>query len=165
MRTSATPPIAIDQGLAVIFGSADRVRVLAALANSSGPMTTYRIALISGVDPANAYREVRKLATSGELRNRPGGPAGWELVDPDVRGLLRRRCGTAIPTNLLANQAARAARAERVRKLNAELPLDIGNFTAGRRPSKAEIRRRDEKNATLRRGGGRVSTKGTGATA
>jgi DNA-binding transcriptional ArsR family regulator len=79
--------------LAVLFGSETRVRVLAPLANASRPLTAYRVATLSGVARSKINAEIRRLEKAGIVRSlRIGkGRSGWELIDPDLGNLVRRR--------------------------------------------------------------------------
>ncbi len=83
----------VAPGLVALFGSATRVRVMAPLANASRPMTAYRIATLSGVARTKINVEIRRLEEAGIVRSRTieKGRRGWELVDPDLRSLLRKR--------------------------------------------------------------------------
>src|SRR5580658_7263565 len=83
----------ISPALVALFGSATRVRTLAPLANSSRPMTAYRIAQMTGAQRIKVYTELRKLAVVGIVRRVQGnwGRSEWELVEPDLRNLLRKR--------------------------------------------------------------------------
>lgn len=79
--------------LVALFGSATRVRTLAALATAPGPMTGYRIARICGISPTKTYAELYRLRSANVVQERPTptGRRGWQLSDPDVGALLRRR--------------------------------------------------------------------------
>ena len=151
--------VQVDAGLARVFGSADRVRVLAVLANASRPPTAYRVARVAGVAAPNVYRELKRLLQVGEVRRAGPSRAGWELVDPDIGAALRRRCQVSWSADLLLDLQGRGARAAEVILQNAADPLDLSKFTPGRRPTRAEVRRRAEKNQALSREGGRASRK------
>jgi hypothetical protein len=149
--------VQVDTGMATVFGSADRVRVLAVLANASRPPTAYRVAQVAGVEPPNVYRELKRLLQVGEVRRAGPKGVGWEVVDPDIRAALRRRCRISWSADILLDSPARKARAAEVIRQNAADPLDLSKFSRGRRPTRAEVRRRAEKDQVLLREGSRVS--------
>lgn len=76
-----------------LLGGSARTAMLAALANSSEPLTGYRIAQISRVQPIKVYAELRRLAQIGIVSEctLESGKNGWQMVDPDLRNFLRRR--------------------------------------------------------------------------
>lgn len=78
----------IDPLLVAAFGSETRVRTLAVLANATGPLTAYRVALVGGIPVDKAYREFRRLARAKLIDRRQN---GWVLGDDDLRSMLRRR--------------------------------------------------------------------------
>jgi len=143
--------------MATVFGSADRVRVLAVLANASRPPTAYRVAQVAGVEAPNVYRELKRLLQVGEVRRAGLGGVGWEVVDPDIRAALRRRCRISWSTDMLLDREGKQVRGAEVIRQNAADPLDLSKFTAGRRPTRAEIRRRVAKDRVLMREGGKAS--------
>ncbi|MGA7922836.1 MAG: hypothetical protein WCA77_02535 [Thermoplasmata archaeon] len=78
----------IDSSLAALFGSRTRLLTMAVLANADEALTGYRIALIAGLPRVKVYPELRKgLATKLLAKER----AGYRMIDPDIRALLRRR--------------------------------------------------------------------------
>ena len=104
----------VDPRLVALFGSETRVRALAPLAGSTEPLTAYRIAEISGAQRTKIYAELRRLSSAGIVRELPssGNRSKWELLDPDVRRILRRRARVVRAQDLLA-EAPRLARATR----------------------------------------------------
>ncbi len=140
-----------------MFGSADRVRVLSVLANASRPPTAYRVAQVAGVEAPNVYRELKRLLQVGEVRRAGPGGIGWEVVDPHIRAALRRRCRVSWAADILGDRRAKKARAAEIIRRNAADPLKLSKFTSGRRPGRAEIRRRTEKDRVLMREGGKPS--------
>ena len=86
-------PLEPSPELVALFGSATRVRTLAALATAPGPITGYRIARICGISPTKTYAELYRLRSANVVREQPTatGRRGWLLSDPDVGALLRRR--------------------------------------------------------------------------
>ncbi len=86
-------PLEPSPELVALFGSATRVRTLAALAMAPGPITGYRIARMCGISPTKTYAELYRLRRANVVREQPTatGRRGWLLSDPDVGALLRRR--------------------------------------------------------------------------
>ncbi len=86
-------PLEPSPELVALFGSATRVRTLAALATAPGPITGYRIARMCGISPTKTYAELYRLRSANVVREQPTatGRRGWLLSDPDVVALLRRR--------------------------------------------------------------------------
>ncbi|MGB6500287.1 MAG: hypothetical protein WBG19_02645 [Thermoplasmata archaeon] len=94
----------LDPGVVALFGSETRVRTLAVLASAHAPMTAYRIGKVGGISMPKAYREVARLEKAGLVGARK---AGWILLDPDVRALLRKRVRVAWANDWLAERARR----------------------------------------------------------
>jgi hypothetical protein len=86
-------PLEPSPELVALFGSATRVRTLAALATAPGPITGYRIARMCGISPTKTYAELYRLRSANVVREQPTatGRRGWLLSDPDVGALLRHR--------------------------------------------------------------------------
>jgi len=78
----------VDALLVAAFGSETRVLTLAALANSTAPLTAYRVAKIAGLRPPKVYDEIRRARASGLVTQSAG---KLSLRDPDLRSLLRKR--------------------------------------------------------------------------
>jgi DNA-binding transcriptional ArsR family regulator len=95
----------VDPGLVALFGSQTRVRTLAPLACSPSPLTAYRVAWMTGVQRTKVYSELRRLAAAGVVAERKSGGnrSTWELVDPEVRSLLRRRARISWSEDWLAD--------------------------------------------------------------
>lgn len=153
--------LAVDPGLAALFGSEDRVRTLAALANADAPLTAYRIATVVGMKPANVYRELKRLVQFNEVERAPTlkGTSGWRLVDADVRALLRRRLRVVWSEDFLRGARERGRRAALAVRRSSRAPLDLASFEPGRPPSAGAIRRRLEKDQTLTKAGARPSVR------
>jgi len=151
----------VDPGLAALFGSEDRVRTLAALANAEAPLTAYRVAAMVGMKPPNVYRELKRLLEVNEVARAqtPRGREGWTLVDSDVRALLRRRLRIVWIDDLSLGAQDRERRAAWAMRRSEAEPLDLSEFTPGRPLSAAAIRRRKEKDETLARVGARTSVR------
>ena len=152
----------VDPDLAAIFGSEDRVRTLAALANAETPLTAYRVAMLMEMEPPNVYRELKRLrkALVVEVTKTPTGSAGWALNEPHLRSFLRSRLRVSWSEDLAATARAREKRAEAAMRRNALDPLDLSRFEPGRKPSTAELRRRQRKDRALARARANRSVRG-----
>lgn len=153
--------LTVDPGLATLFGSEDRVRTLAALANASAPLTAYRVATIVGIKPPNVYRELKRLLLFHEVEKAPTpeNQDGWVVVDPDLKTLLRRRLRVVWSQDLTRGAQERERRAAMAMQRSARDPLDLSKFKPGRTPSANEIRRRSQKDAVLAKAGARTSVR------
>ena len=153
--------LAVDPGLAALFGSEDRVRTLAALANADAPLTAYRVATVVGIKPGNVYRELKRLIQVNEVERAPtsDGKPGWKLVDGDVRALLRKRLRVVWSEDLFLGARERGRRAALAVRRSSRDPLDFAAFSPGLPPSAAAVRRRLEKDRVLARAGGRTSVR------
>ncbi|MGI0132336.1 MAG: hypothetical protein ACREDK_04500 [Thermoplasmata archaeon] len=158
--------LAVDPGLAALFGSEDRVRTLAALANADAPLTAYRVASMVGMKPPNVYRELKRLLQFHEVERAPTsqGKDGWRLVDADVRALLRRRLRVVWSEDLLRGARERGRRAALSIQWSSRIPLDRSAFAPGRPPSAAAVRRRRDKDRVLAKAGARTSVRTKRAT-
>ena len=156
----------VDPGLAALFGSEDRVRTLAALANADAPLTAYRVAILVGVRPPNVYRELKRLLRVNEVERArtPEGREGWRLLDAEVRTLLRRRVRVSWSEDQLRGARARGRRASVAIRRSARAPLDLSRFAPGRPPSTARRRQRSAKDRVLAGAGARTSVRSTDAT-
>lgn len=145
----------VDSGLLALFGSEDRVRVLAALANAEAPLTAYRVATMVEVSPPNVYRELKRLARFKEVKraSTQEGRCGWALVDPDLRNLLRRRLRIVWSQDICRGTQGRERRALLAVQRSGEEPLDLSMFKPGSPLSVSEVRRRDEKDRVLAKAG------------
>lgn len=151
----------VDPGLARLFGSEDRVRTLAALANAEAPLTAYRVASMVGMAPPNVYRELRRLLEYGEVErvSTPEGREGWTVVDPDLRALLRRRLRVVWSQDLMRGAKDRSRRAALAVRRSSRAPLDLARFTPGRPLGATAARQRQEKDEVLARAGARTSVR------
>ena len=155
----------VDPGLAALFGSEDRVRTLAALANAEAPLTAYRVASIVRMKPPNVYRELKRLLEVAEVQRAttPEGRDGWTLVDPNVRTLLQRRQRIVWSQDLARGMEAREGRALLAIQQSNLRPTDLSKFVPGRRLTAQEIRRRRRKDATLAKAAALGSVRSRGA--
>jgi hypothetical protein len=153
--------LTVDPGLAALFGSEDRVRTLAALANADAPLTAYRVALIVGMEPPNVYRELRRLLRFKEVERAPTpeGRDGWRVVDADVRALLRRRLRVVWSQDLMRGAQERSRRAALAVQRSSRIPLDLSRFTPGRPLTATTVRRRQEKDEVLAKAGAPTSVR------
>ncbi len=146
-------PLGVDPALSSLFGSENRVRTLAPLASSPVPLTAYRIAKMVDVPRTKVYLELAELAARGWVRRMKvtGNRSVWELTDPDVRRLLRRRARIDALAELSASWADLAARTRSVLAKKRRSPIDPsllrGSFTP-RNPE--DFARSDQKDAGLR---------------
>jgi hypothetical protein len=101
----------LDTGLVTLFGSETRVSVLAVLAGASRPLTGYRVAKVSGVQPIKAYAELRRLRAVGIVREVS---SGWVLSDPEIRRLVGNRVRVTWAEDWQAGESERAQRAARL---------------------------------------------------
>ena len=102
----------IDPGLAALFGSEQRARTLAVLANSSRPLTGYRVAKETGDERTKVYAQIRRLAAVGIIVGKPTsrGKPGWTIADPNLRALLRRAVRLVLEEDWLASATERDRR-------------------------------------------------------
>jgi hypothetical protein len=149
--------VSTDSALESFCGSRTRLLTLAVLASADAPLTGYRIAAVAGLPREKVYPELNKARSAGSVI-RDG--AGYSLVDPELRALLRVR--TPVTWNSYWDRADRPspdtvdAELRRIRKLTRGLTLyDSRN----RIPPDAlrELERDPEKNRALRRLGLRPS--------
>jgi DNA-binding transcriptional ArsR family regulator len=119
-------PLRVDPGLIAVFGSETRVLTLAPLANSPRALTAYRIATMTGVQRTKVYRELARLAEAGIVEERVTGPgrSEWELLDPDLRRLLRRRARIVWAEDLGREAPALARRTRRLMTAARQNPID-----------------------------------------
>jgi hypothetical protein len=113
-----------------VFGGAGRVRILGVLANSSTPLSTYRIAKIALVQPIKGTLELRRLRDAGLVNELPGerGGSRWVLTDTDLRTFFRRRVRILSWSEVRAGAEDRASRG---RALLARIrPIDFSKYRA-----------------------------------
>lgn len=153
--------VPVDPGLALLFGSEERVRILAIVANAEAPLTAYRVASVGGMKPPNVYRELKRLLKfqEVELARTPRNRVGWKVVDPDVGALLRRRMRIVWSEDIVRGAPARELRAEKAIERSSREPLDLSRFTPGRPPTASATRRRREKDEVLSNAGARRSVR------
>ena len=158
--------LTVDPGLAALFGSEDRVRILAALANAEAPLTAYRVASMVEMEPPNVYRELRRLLRFNEVERAPTleGRDGWRVVDSDLRTLLRRRFRVVWSQDLIRGARERSRRATLSIQRSSRMPLDLSRFTPGRPLTATAVRRRREKDEVLAKAGAPTSVRSKRAT-
>jgi hypothetical protein len=133
----------VDPSLVVVFGSENRLRILAVLANAQHPLTAYRVAQIGDVRAAKAYPELRRLAEAGLVEE---SRSGWILRDEDVGALLRKRVRVIWDVDWFRGKPARdRADRRRDRRLKQLPPPDWGGL--GR--IRYDVRRRRAKDELL----------------
>ncbi len=143
----------VDPALAALFGSENRVRTLAPLASSSVPLTAYRIAQMVDVPRTKVYEELAELAARGWVRKlrMTRNRSVWELLDPDVRRLLRRRARVVTMAELSAASDEMAARTRSVLAKNRRNPIAPSLLRGAFTPRNPEdFARPDQKDAVLR---------------
>ncbi len=154
-RRSSTMSFEVDRGLVTLFGSETRVRTLAPLASAYAPMTAYRIASISGAQRTKIYAELRRLAKAGVVRGRAN-RAVWELIDPDVRRIFRRRMRVSWWEDWMNNPERRARSGDEamLRSARRDFFRRVPRPTSVPRSSRSllsEFERRPEEGRTLAR--------------
>jgi len=106
-----------DPRLIAFCGSETRVSTLGVLANSSEPLTGYRVSKLAGVQPIKVYRELDRAVAAGIVRK---GARGYVLSDPDLRALLQKRVRVSWSESWYASEGERGKRASRVGALSAK---------------------------------------------
>lgn len=155
----------VDPGLLALFGSKDRVRTLAILANANSPLTAYRIARTAEVEPPNIYRELSKLVRVSEVRRMktPEGEEGWALIDSDLQRLFRKRWRLTWSVDLIREQRGKQERVARTFSKASRIPLTLPTArSTGSLPARL-ARRRLEKDRILARGQARTSIRTKGS--
>lgn len=111
-----------------VFGGAGRVRMLGVLANSSTPLSTYRIAKIALVQPIKGTVELRRLRDAGLVKESRGERGGscWFLTDTDLRAFFRRRVRILPWSEVRAGAEDRAARGQAL--LDRIRPIDFSKY-------------------------------------
>jgi DNA-binding transcriptional ArsR family regulator len=146
----------VDRSLVAAFGSETRVLTLAALANSSVPLTAYRAAKIAGLRPPKVYEEIRRAKANG-LVGQVGGKV--TLLDPDIRDLLRRRVRIFGLGDWLTEKDRREVSRKAIADRLQTLPSPRFRRERGWAPRAPEIYQRDpKKDRTLRSMGLRVGS-------
>lgn len=152
----------IDQGLVTLFGSETRLRTLAPLANSTGPLTAYRVADLADLPRTKVNKELARLAKAGivAVRSTGTGRRLWVMDDPDLRRLLRRKVRIDWAGDLAASAPELAKRTRSVIDASRAMPLAPGLLRGRvRRRNSPDFDRPPEKDAALRRNGLRVSSR------
>ncbi|MGI0132353.1 MAG: helix-turn-helix domain-containing protein [Thermoplasmata archaeon] len=165
--TNTVPPdgrssmaLSIDPALSALFGSANRVRTLAPLANSLAPLTAYRIAKMVDVPRTKVYDELAGLAAMGWVSKvvTTGTGSRWELRDLDVRRLLRRRARIVSIGDITAASDGVATGTRAILARSRRNPIDSALLRGPFQPRDPEdFARPAEKDAGLRRMGLPVS--------
>lgn len=152
--------LTIDPALSMLFGSENRVRTLVPLANSLAPLTAYRIAKMVNVPRTKVYDELAQLAAMGWVSKveMTGTRSLWELRDPDIRRLLRRRARIVSVGDIAATSDDVAKRTRAVLAKSRRNPIDPTLLRGPFEPRNPEdFVRPAEKDAALRRMGLPVS--------
>lgn len=142
----------IETGLETLFGSVTRARTLAALASASSPLTGYRVSLLAATQPIKTYAELRKLRKLGIVTERTIGigKVGWELADPDLRSLCRRRARISWSRDWSKDVEVRT-KAAKIAVAALEVPTAKSyRGNADSVPNRAEFIRNPEKDRVLR---------------
>ena len=149
----------LDPVLACVFGSSTRLGVLATLANSSQPLTAYRVARTLDVNPAKVYNELSRLLEARVVRESPteSGSRGFSLVDSDVAELLRRRVRLSSEASWMAEVDSRSRSNPEVREIVRSLSLEDFPPNPENVPDRSEFVRPASKDRTLSRLGLPVS--------
>lgn len=135
-----------------LLGSETRVRTLAPIAGSSVPLTGYRIAEIAEIPRTKVYEELANLKAAGWVAvvRGPSNQTLWQITDPDVRRLLRRRVRIVFTAELARSAQKRASEAKRVMSRSRRVGPPPGLFQPGFRPkSPGDFKRSPEKDAVL----------------
>jgi hypothetical protein len=136
-----------------VFGGAGRVRMLGVLANSSTPLSAYRIAKIALVQPIKGTLELRRLRDAGLVNELPGerGGSRWVLTDADLRAFFRRRVRILPWAEVRAGAEDRAARGRAL--LDRIRPMDFSKYRSSPEVGtrRQDFSRRPGKDAELAR--------------
>jgi hypothetical protein len=144
-------PASTDVAMESFCGSRARLLTLGVLAAAEIPLSGYRVALVSALPREKVYPELRRAIAAGSVIK---GEAGYSLVDPEIRELLRSRIRVVWNSysgkpGRLSAEAADAELTE-IRKLTRTVRL---YNPRNRIPAAAirELERDPEKNRALRR--------------
>ncbi len=152
----------VDPGIVSLFGGETRVLTLAALSNSTSPLTGYRVTKLTGVQPTKVYEEIRRLANSGIVTKQvtENGRTGWVVSDPYLRSFFRER------VRLLSAEGWKRELEARVRQQK-PIPLEVLNLDLSRYkanpsgvPNRKEFERPALKDQILAAAGLQVSRHG-----
>ncbi len=145
----------LDPGLACVFGSSTRLGVLAILANSSQPLTAYRIARMLDVNPPKVYTELTRLREAKVVTESPTGnrSRGFSLADPDVAELLRKRVRISSQGAWLAEVETRSRSVPEVSEIVRSISLEDYPPSPEKVPHRSEFLRPRSKDRTLSRMG------------
>lgn len=157
-----------DPALESLFGSRARLLTMAVLANAAGPLTGYRVSKIAGVPAQKVYPEIKKGIGIGTVTEMEG---GFVLSDPDIRELLQKRVRLRWDEEWDRaregwDEATRSILAVGLSSIKEKLRSNRYYLRPkGWKPSPetmkvvAEMSRSPEKDATIRRAGGRTSAR------
>ena len=141
---------------------------MAVLANADEPLTGYRVSKIAGVPAQKVYPQIKKGVEAGTVKEVK---RGFVLSDPDIRELLQKRVrirwdeewdraregwGEATPAILAAGLSSIH---KKLRSNRYYLRPKGWKPTPETMKVVAEMRRSPEKDATIRRTGGRTSAR------
>lgn len=144
----------LDPALLALTGSETRALTLAPIANSSVPLSAYRIASIVQLARTKVYRELDKLARSGVVQKTTGsdGTALWSIRDTDIKQLFRRRARIGWSEDLSTEARALEKRTKAVLAFAKANPIDPALLAKQSKPRNAtEFDRSPEKDAVLER--------------
>lgn len=149
-----------DDALVAFCGSETRVATLGVLANSERPLTGYRVAKLTGLQPIKVYQELDKATKNGLVQKTA---RGYQLSDLDLRLLLQKRIRVSWFESWYDQEPARGNRARAVWESSASW-FDPRRYRANPSVAKryaVEIRRPPEKDTWAPAGGRIVSRKRT----
>jgi hypothetical protein len=121
-------------------------------------MTAYRVATLSGVPRTKANAEMRRLERAGFVRSSTleSGRPGWELIDPDIRALLRKRLRIVWSEDLIADGPRLVAKVREIRSRREEIDVRL---LEGPVRNPGDFMRSRQKDRILRRLGLRTSVR------
>jgi UDP:flavonoid glycosyltransferase YjiC (YdhE family) len=149
----------IDPALVSLFGSETRAVTLGALANSSRPLTAYRIARITGAQLSKVGAELRRLEAAQLVsRNLPDRTAPtWSLSDRSLVSFFQRRARIVASEDWDVQVRATTEQA----RLRRRLKIDTSHYRPSPRPvpNRREFERPAEKDRILAAAGPPTSRK------
>lgn len=102
--------MAVDR-LARLLGSSTRANLIRALAMSSSPLTSYRVATLYNMNVPKVYGEMRNLTSLGVVEpTSQGRGVKYRLVDDDLKRLVLR-----LSPDVVTLEAWRSEEAKRIR--------------------------------------------------
>ncbi|MDE1881371.1 MAG: hypothetical protein KGI89_12585 [Euryarchaeota archaeon] len=152
-------------GLASVFGSEARARILVVLASARRDLSGYRIAKLSDVQPIKVSMELDRLARAGlvEPRALERKGRGWRLRDEDLRSFLSKRARVSWSEDWLDRGVNGIDATEELRERIRDLPppnLSKLSWRRGPPPILRDFERPPEKDRALRAVGLATSLRG-----